>query len=78
MTLSRVVFLKSRSEPHRENLKDDYNKISQRALEEKKNNTLEKWFAEKIPTYYIKIDDEFKNCEELQKWLPVAQAAVNP
>lgn len=74
----RVVFLKSRSEPHRENLKDDYNKISQRALEEKKNNTLEKWFAEKIPTYYIKIDDEFKNCEELQKWLPVAQAAVNP
>lgn len=74
----RVVFLKSRSEPHRENLKDDYNKISQRALEEKKNNTLEKWFAEKIPTYYIKIDDEFKNCGELQKWLPVAQAAVNP
>lgn len=74
----RVVFLKSRSEPHRENLKDDYNKISQRALEEKKNNTLEKWFAEKIPTYYIKIDDEFKTCEELQKWLPVAQAAVNP
>jgi hypothetical protein len=25
----RIVFLKSRSEPHRMNLKDDYNKISQ-------------------------------------------------
>ena len=32
----RIVYLKSRSEPHRENLKDDYNKVSQRALEEKK------------------------------------------
>ncbi len=71
----RVVFLKSRSEPHRENLKDDYNKISQRALEEKKNNILEKWFSEKIPTYYIKIDEEFHLCDELQKWLPAAQAA---
>ncbi|MEI2737846.1 MAG: peptidylprolyl isomerase [Chitinophagaceae bacterium] len=32
----RIVFLKSRSEPHRMNLHDDYSKISQYALEEKK------------------------------------------
>ena len=69
----RIVYLKSRSEPHRENLKDDYNKIAQRALEEKKNNSLEKWFAEKIPTYYIKIDEGFHQCDEIRKWLPVAQ-----
>ncbi|MEN9569333.1 MAG: hypothetical protein RL172_564 [Bacteroidota bacterium] len=65
----RIVYLKSRSEPHRENIKDDYNKIAQRALEEKKNNTLEKWFNEKIPTYYIKVDDEYKTCDQMTKWL---------
>lgn len=72
----RIVFLKSRTEPHRENLKDDYNKIAQRALEEKKNDELEKWFTERIPTYYIKIDDDFKSCDEMQKWLHSADATA--
>ncbi|HOZ78816.1 MAG TPA: peptidylprolyl isomerase [Ferruginibacter sp.] len=72
----RVVYLKSKSEPHRENIKDDYNKIAQRALEEKKSDELEKWFAEKIPTYYVKIDEDFKTCEEMQKWIHSPEATV--
>ncbi len=72
----RVVYLLSRSEPHRENLKDDYSRVSQRALEEKKNMTLEKWFNQKINTYYIKIDDEYKHCEEMKKWIVVPTDAV--
>lgn len=72
----RIVYLISKSEPHRENVKDDYNKIAQRALEEKKNEELEKWFTEKIPTYYIKIDDDFKGCEEMQKWSHSASATA--
>lgn len=72
----RIVLLKSKSEPHRENVKDDYNKIAQRALEEKKNEALEKWFNEKIPTYYVKIDEDFMGCEEMQKWMPQPTAAV--
>jgi peptidyl-prolyl cis-trans isomerase SurA len=72
----RIVFLKSKSDPHRENVKDDYNKVAQRALEEKKTNALEKWFTDKIPTYYIKIDPEFKSCQEMAKWLNAANSAV--
>lgn len=72
----RIVYLKNRSEPHRENIKDDFSRISQRALEEKKNDALEKWFTEKIPTYYIKIDDDFKTCSEMEKWLHPANATV--
>jgi peptidyl-prolyl cis-trans isomerase SurA len=64
----RIVYLKTRTEPHRENLKDDYNKVAQRALEEKKGAALEKWFNDKIPTYYIMIDDEFQSCPEMTKW----------
>jgi peptidyl-prolyl cis-trans isomerase SurA len=65
----RIVYLKTRTEPHRENLKDDYSRIAQRALEEKKIEVLDKWFAGKIPTYYIMIDDDFKNCSQIEKWV---------
>lgn len=65
----RILRLKSRTEPHRENMADDYNRIAQRALEEKKNDTLEKWFNQKISSFYINIDDEYKSCAEMQKWI---------
>jgi peptidyl-prolyl cis-trans isomerase SurA len=72
----RFIYLVSRSEPHRENMKDDYNKIAGRALEEKKGLALEGWFAKKIHTYYIMLDDEFKGCEEMQKWISPAGASA--
>ena len=64
----RIIFFKERTEPHRENLKDDYNRIAQRALEEKKFESLKKWFSEKIPTYYITIDSEFSGCKNISDW----------
>lgn len=72
----RIIQLITKTEPHRENLKDDYNKVAQRALEEKKNDVMEKWFTTKIPTYYINIDNEYRSCNEMQKWLPKTTAAV--
>ena len=65
----RIVYLKSKSEPHRENLKDDYNRVAQRALEEKKNDAIESWFNKKIPNYFIRVDAEYQKCEEMKKWL---------
>lgn len=73
----RIVYLKNRTEPHRENLKDDYNKVAQRALEEKKESALETWFTNKIKTYYIKIDEDYKDCEVLDKWRQAATASVS-
>lgn len=68
----RIVYLKSRTQPHRENLKDDYDRIAQRALEVKKQKILENWFATRLPSYYIMIDDEFKGCGSLSNWLQFA------
>jgi peptidyl-prolyl cis-trans isomerase SurA len=65
----RILYLKSKSEPHRLNLKDDYNKVSQAALEEKKYNALEKWLNVNIPTFYIMVDEEGNECPQLQKWI---------
>ena len=64
----RLVYLLSKSEPHKENLRDDYNWISQRAQEEKRGNALQKWFQARITTYYIMIDKDYEHCPNLSKW----------
>lgn len=71
----RILHLKRRTDPHRENLMDDYNRIAQRALEEKKNLAMEKWFREHIPTYYVSIDKDFVDCDTLVEWRKAAEAA---
>jgi peptidyl-prolyl cis-trans isomerase SurA len=65
----RIVQLILKTEPHRENLRDDYDAIAHRALEEKKNDVLEKWFTQRIASFYINIDDDYKSCPEMQKWM---------
>jgi peptidyl-prolyl cis-trans isomerase SurA len=65
----RIVYLKSRSEPHRMNLKDDYNKIAQHALDEKKAKAMDKWVVAHLPAYYIMIADDFAaTCPSVQKY----------
>ena len=51
------------------NLQDDYSKISQYALEEKKGKALDKWLKNKLATYYISIDPETATaCPQLEKY----------
>ena len=65
----RIIYLKSRSEPHRMNLTDDYSKISQYALEEKKSKALDKWLRNMLPTYYVMVDNiAAAECPSLQKY----------
>lgn len=71
----RIVYLKTKTNPHRENLKDDYSRVQQRALEEKKNEALDVWFNKKIPTYYIRVDEDYKTCPEMKKWVTSANIA---
>ena len=64
----RIVYLKTRTTPHRENIREDYNKIAQRAMEDKKQAALEKWFKDHLPQYYIYIDKSFNNCTSIGDW----------
>ena len=65
----RIIHLKSRSAPHRMNLKDDYSKIAQFALEEKKSKVMEKWIQNKLTTYYVNIDSATaEECPQLKKY----------
>ncbi|HRI22555.1 MAG TPA: peptidylprolyl isomerase, partial [Panacibacter sp.] len=72
----RLLFLKSRTEPHRENLRDDYNKIAQRSLDAKKQMVLEKWFKEHIPNYYVTIDKDYTGCDTISDWINVANLSA--
>jgi len=63
-----LFFLKSRSEPHVANMKDDYQKIQQAALGEKKNKMIQKWINDKAASTYIRIDDDFKDCPFAHRW----------
>lgn len=65
----RIVYLKTQTDPHRENLKDDYSKISLRALEYKKETALEKWFSKRLSSYYIMVDAEYTDCETMKPWV---------
>ena len=74
----RLIYLKSRTEPHRMNLKDDYNKIANASLEEKKMKTLEKWMNTHQTNYYIKLQADEANCPQLKKWNATTAVASKP
>ena len=57
------------------NIRDDYNKIQQAALEEKKYFAMEKWLADHIKDYYIMIDTVDADCPQLKKWTNQADLA---
>ncbi|SHL89558.1 periplasmic chaperone for outer membrane proteins SurA [Chitinophaga jiangningensis] len=68
-TAVRIVYLKTRTQPHRENLNDDYARIQQRCLMIKQAEAINKWLLEKIPTFYVHVDPEYKNCEHINQWM---------
>jgi peptidyl-prolyl cis-trans isomerase SurA len=68
----RIVFLKTRSAPHRQNLKDDYDRVADEALIIKKQKVIETWFASKIPSYYVMITPEYNKCSTLRTWMQYA------
>jgi peptidyl-prolyl cis-trans isomerase SurA len=65
----RLVSLKARTNPHRANLKDDYQKIQQAAEAEKKDKQVRSWINRKRQSFYIKIDKEFSNCPFDNPWV---------
>lgn len=70
---ARIVYLRERTEPHRANMKDDYGKIQEVALAQKKQLKIQSWVKALLPTYYLKIAPEYQNCDILKDWLTSSQ-----
>lgn len=65
----RILYLKSKTKPHRANLKDDYPKIQQWALQQKQKKYVDDWVKEKSKNTYIRISDDFTKCKFHYPWL---------
>ena len=68
----RLVQLQSRTQPHRANLREDYNKIRTAALEARKAEFVQNWLREKVDATYIMIDPMYDGCDALGKWRKTA------
>lgn len=64
----RILKLISRTDPHKANLKDDYNQLQEWALNEKKGKAVSKWIKEKSKTAFLRIDERYKECQFQYDW----------
>ena len=59
----RILYYKDRTRPHQANLRDDYQKIYNAAMNERKSNALRTWFNDARNDVYIEIDPEYSLCD---------------
>jgi peptidyl-prolyl cis-trans isomerase SurA len=64
----RIVKLKNRIDPHKANMKDDYQKIQQMASMDKNRKALRAWIKKRSKLTYIKVDDDYKKCDFDNDW----------
>jgi peptidyl-prolyl cis-trans isomerase SurA len=58
----RILMVKTRTEPHKANLKDDYQMLQDAALSEKQHLVTQKWIEKKLSSTFYRIADDYKSC----------------
>lgn len=58
-----IVKLKSRINGHKATISDDYQSLKEIVLEKRRDELLEKWIVEKQKKTYVRINENWKNCE---------------
>ena len=64
----RLVTVKKKMAAHRANLQDDYSLIRSWALNKKKQEAIGKWVEEKAKKAYIRLDENFSDCNFFYDW----------
>ncbi len=64
----RILKLISKTDPHKASFESDYAKIQEAALSTKHNEATNNWIKTKLASTYVKIEDEYKNCEFQNNW----------
>ncbi len=63
----RIIRLKNRIDPHKANLKEDYQRIMMMATEHRKKQEIANWIRTRSKVTYIRIDPEFR-CDFENAW----------
>lgn len=65
----RLIKLRKRTQPHRANLSDDYQKVKSAASNQKEQEVLKEWMGRTIEDTYLKLDEKYsKDCIFMQDW----------
>jgi peptidyl-prolyl cis-trans isomerase SurA len=68
--LYKVVRLNSKTEPHKANIKQDYELLKNLTMQAKQSEVVDEWVQDKISSTYIRINDPYKSCSfRLKGWL---------
>jgi len=65
----QILYLKTKTEAHKANLKDDYQRLQNAAMQQKQAKLVENWIKKKKRSTYIQIDDQYKTCVFKNAWL---------
>ena len=65
----KIVTVTNKIDEHVADYAKDYLKIKELALKEKQINAIAKWSEEKIKETYVKINNEYRDCEFANNWL---------
>lgn len=69
----RVLYLKSRSKPHRANLQDDYQLIQDLALQEKQEKAIDEWVRKHLANTYVFLAPDYRKYPYNYPWLQYAK-----
>lgn len=64
----RLLYLKRKTSPHKANLKDDYTLIRDWAMQQKREEIINKWIADNSQKAYIRIIDDYRDCDFRFDW----------
>ena len=64
----RVIRLNNKIESHKANVSDDFDKLKEYALVNKKQIVIDKWVSDKIPSTYIELSEDLSECSCYKKW----------
>jgi peptidyl-prolyl cis-trans isomerase SurA len=62
-TAMRIVYYKSKKEPHIASLKDDFEKLTNIVLANKRTKAVDEWFKKAIGDVFIKVEPEYQECK---------------
>jgi len=65
----KIVKLNNKTQAHKANIQEDYQKLSEMFLTKKKEEIYRKWIAKQQAKTYIHVDDSYANCNfKLKSW----------
>ena len=65
----QIVKLKTITQPHKANLREDYQLILQSATNDAKSAAVKEWIKDKSKSTYIKLHPDYMECEFVQDWI---------